>query len=384
MRNGQFKFVLGLDRDEPPPFATPILCAIGLGHTLTMSTRLLVATVGLLATMLATHLAHGGELESSLWQTNSEGTDIHVFRLSDFELIKKLEVGPQPHGIAAPDDGSVVYVSVEANGLDSGELLWINPRNLTIEHRLAVGPEPHAIATTPNGKWVYVPCRDGNYWVVDAQERRVVKKIHTGGRPHNTQASRDGRYMFLSPMGEPHAVTVVDVAAGHVVVSQIPFGESVRPSALSADGQWLLHQIDGLNGFLAADTKQGRVVATVQHSTTLGSFLPVRRLGYLTLAGFRRCHGIAIRPDQREVWSACAEYLAIHRIEAPAFPERAVIGLPGKGSWLTFSPDSQYGFVALSDRGQVAVVSAVDGRITRLLEVGKAPKRNLVLRYERP
>jgi len=330
----------------------------------------------------AAHSAYAGQSEMFLWQTNSEGTDIHVFRLDDFQLIHRLEVGPQPHGIAAPDDGRVVYVSVEANGKAAGELLWIDPTRLAIDHRLPVGPEPHALATTPDGKWVYVPCRDGNYWVVDANARRVVRKIHTGGRPHNTQASRDGRFMYLSPMGEPRSVTVVDVLAGHLVVGKIPFRASVRPSALSADGRWLLHQIDGLNGFQAADTQQQSVTATVPHSTTLGWFLSTR-LGYLTLGGFKRCHGLAIRPDQQEVWSTCAEYLAIHRLEAPRFPGAAVIDLPAKGYWLTFSPDSRYGFVALSDRDQVAVVRVADRRLVRYLEVGKAPKRNVVLQYAR-
>jgi hypothetical protein len=355
-----------------------------LSKKLGKRTRVLVATAGWLSAMLIACAARAGELDTFLWQTNSEGTQVHVFRLSDFELVHKLEVGPQPHGIAAPDDGRVVYVSLEANGQAAGELLWIDPRTFTIVHRLAVGPEPHAIATTPDGKWVYVPCRDGHYWVVDAEERRVVKKIHTGGRPHNTQASRDGRFMYLSPMGVPHGVTVVDIAAGHVVVGNIPFGESVRPSALSADGRWLLHQIDGLNGFVAADTGQGRVVATVRHSTTLGSLIPVKALGYLTLGGFKRCHGLGIRPDQREVWSTCAEYLAIHRLEAPDFAEAAIIELPGKGYWLTFSPDSKYGFVGLSDRSQVAVVNVESRRVERYLNVGEAPKRNLAIRHERP
>lgn len=316
-----------------------------------------------------------------LWQSNSEGTDIHIFRLDDFSLVRTLEVGPQPHGIAAPDDAHVVYVSVESNGQANGELLWINPNTLAVEHRLTVGPEPHAIATTPDGRWVYVPCRDGHYWVVDAVARRVVKKIYTGGRPHNTVASRDGRLMYLSPMGEPRSVTIVDVQAGHIVVGTIPFGDSVRPSALSENGRFLLQQVDGLNGFEVASTLERRVIATVQHSTTLGWIMPVRRLGYLTPDGFKRCHGLAVRPDQREVWSVCAEYLVIHRLEAPAFPESSVVNLSGKGYWLTFTPDSRFGFVALSDRDQVAVVRAADKRVVRYLDVGRAPKRNLALEH---
>lgn len=314
-----------------------------------------------------------------LWQTNSQGNDIHIFRVDGFELHRRLEVGPEPTGIAAPKDGRVVYVSLEANDRDRGELLWIDPLSLEIEHRLEVGPEPHAIATTPDGRWVYVPCRDGHYWVVDAAARKVVTKIRTGGRPHNTQASRDGRYMYLSPMYEPQGVTVVDIHAGHEVVGFIPFAASVRPSALSEDGRFLFQHVDGLNGFQVADTSQRRVVATVEHSTDLGWFMPVKRLGYVTLQGLKRCHGLAIRPDQTEIWSVCAKNLAVHSLVAPSFPEKTLIELEEKGYWLTFSPDGRHAFVALTGQNRIAVVDAARKRIVRHLSAGAAPKRNMVI-----
>ena len=211
-----------------------------------------------------------------LWQTNSEGNDIHIFSIDNFELQERLIVGPEPHGIAVPDDARVIYVSLEANGQEQGEVLWIDPQTLKIRHRLNVGPEPHQIATTPDGRWIYVPCRDGHYWVIDAIARNVVAKIYTGGRPHNTQASLDGRHMFLSPMGEPQGVTIVDIHAQHKVVGFIPFSESVRPPALSADGQFLFQHVDGLNGFEVADVQQRKVITTVEHSSHLGTFQPSR------------------------------------------------------------------------------------------------------------
>ena len=314
-----------------------------------------------------------------LWQTNSAGNDIHIFNIENFELQSRLVVGPEPHGIAAPNDGRVIYVSLEANGQDHGEVLWIDPLSLTIEHRLKVGPEPHAIATTPDGRWVYVPCRDGNYWVIDAAARKVVTKIHTGGRPHNTQASRDGRYMFLSPMGKPQGVTVVDIQAQHKVVGFIPFSDSVRPPALSDDGRFLFQHVDGLNGFEVADVQQLKVIASVEHSTSLGWFIPINRFGYITLGGLKRCHGLAIRPDQEEIWSACAEHLTIHSVSDLLYPETHLMTLEGKGYWLTFSPDNRYAFIALSSRNKVVVIDAVKKKVVRYLSVGDAPKRNIVV-----
>ncbi len=328
---------------------------------------------------LAWSLHAMAEPRARLWQTNSAGDDIHVIDVRALRVVDRIPVGPHPHGIAAPDDFRVVYVSLERNGDPHGELLWIDPRTHRVEHRMQVGREPHQLATTPGGRWIYVPCRDGDYWVVDARERKLLKKLHTGGRPHNTTASRDGRFVFLSPMGAPRAVTIVDVAAGHEVVGTIPFADSVRPAALSADGTRLYQHVDGLNGFQVADVGDRRVVATVEHATPLGWLLvrPVR-LGWIGPGGLKRCHGLAIRPDGSELWSTCGDVLTVHAL-APGFPEAAAIRLPARGYWLTFPPDGRHAFVALSQAGEVAVIDAHERRLVKRLPVGRLPKRNLVL-----
>jgi hypothetical protein len=328
--------------------------------------------------LLVVAAATPAEAAPLLWQTNSEGDDLHVFSLESRALVHRLVVGPQPHGIAAPADARVVYVTVEANGRPRGELLWIDPRRYAIRHRMPLCPEPHAIATTPDGRWIYAPCRDGHYWVVDGEERKVVARIRTGGRPHNVQISADGRTALLSPMGERARVTVVDVAAGHRVVGEIPFAASVRPPALSVDGRLFQH-VDGLNGFQVADVRSRRVIATVEHRTALGWLLVHPLLGWLGPVGLQRCHGLAISADQRELWSACGAGVTVHDVTQPGYPELGRILLPSKAYWLTFSPDGRWALVALSDAGRVAVVDVAARRVAAQLDAGAAPKRNLVI-----
>lgn len=334
---------------------------------------------------VAAILAFGAAAEARqlLWQTNSRGDDVTLIDLAERAIVDRIVVGPNPHGIAAPADGSVVFVSLELDGADHGELLWIDPRTRSVLHRLAVGREPHAIAVTPDGRWVYVPCRDGNYWVIDAERYRVVKRIQTGGRPHNTQATADGRWMLLSPMGGSNQATVVDVAAGHRVLGRIPFAGSLRPAALSHDGTLLFQQIDGLNGFQAAHLAEGRVVATVEHETPLGWFLlPIHRLGWLGARGLRRCHGIAVRPLSTEVWAACGERLNVHALDPPQFGERRGIDLPGAAYWLTFDAAGRTAVAALANDDRVAVIDATLGRVATTIPVGRGPKRNLILEEE--
>jgi len=314
-----------------------------------------------------------------LWQTNSRGDDIRVFDVETRRLLRRIVVGPEPHGLAAPREARVVYVTLEANDRPRGELLWIDPRTYRVRHRMKLCREPHAIATTPDGRFVYVPCRDEHYWVVDAAAGEVVTRIHTGGRPHNTRISRDGRWAFLSPMGASATVTVVDIAAGHEVADEIHFSGSVRPSALAADARRLFQHVDGLNGFEVADVLQRRVVATVEHRAPLGWFMLHPQAGWIGWEGLQRCHGLAIRPDQTEIWSVCGAGVTVHDLARPGFEEIAHIRLEHKGYWITFSPDSRFAFVAQSDAGRVAVLDAEAKRVVAHLDAGAGPKRNLVI-----
>ncbi|MCG6867010.1 MAG: YncE family protein [Thiogranum sp.] len=338
-----------------------------------------------LAAVLASSTA--AQATPYLWQLNAWGNDIHIFNLDDFRLVRRLDVGRNPHGIAVPKDQRMIYVSLERYRQPHGELLWINPASLDIERRMQTCEEPQNIAVTPDGKWLYVPCKNGEYWVVDTGSGTTVKKISTGGRPHNAKASSDGRHTYLSPLGNPHGVTVVDVAAGHRATGFIPFGGQVRPLDLSRDGQLLFQQVDGVNGFRVADIEQSTVIKTVRHSIGLGWFRPVQklmnrvslRLGYGKMFDLVHCHGLAVRPDQKEVWSTCGHNLSVHSLDHDNYAETAHLQLGGTGYWLSFAPDGRYAAVALSDRDQVAIVDAREKRIVRLLPVGHGPRRNIVI-----
>ncbi|MFQ5734120.1 MAG: hypothetical protein ACE5KM_19465, partial [Planctomycetaceae bacterium] len=272
-----------------------------------------------------------------LWVTNAYGNDVHVIDVAKLKVVKRIVVGPQPHGIAAAKDASVVFVAVENFKGPVGELLWINPRTCEITHRLKVGPKPNQIACTPDGRWVYVPCNDGRYWVVDAKNRKVVTKIRTGGRPHNTLCSADGKHVYLSPMGSPRRVFIVDVAE-HKVVGEIPYSNSVRPPALAADEKRHFQHVDGMIGFEVSDVAARKVVARVRHKVPKA--LQTKP---------SRCHGLAIRPDQKEIWSCNVEHrlVHVHDITKADYPEIATLPMIGRIYWLCFSPDSKYAFVSV-------------------------------------
>ena len=306
-----------------------------------------------------------------LWVTNSAGHDVHVIDVAKQEVIRRIVVGRQPHGICAPDDASVVYIAIEDMGSPAGELLWINPRTYEIEHRMKIGPEPNQPACTPDGKFIYVPCDDGWYWVIDGEEKMVVTKIFTGGKPHNTQASRDGTRMFLSPVGSPRRVTIVDVERGHKVVGEIPTSNSVRPPALSADGKLHFQHVDGLIGFEVSDVASRKVVKVVRH-----------KVPQALQQQASRSHGLAIRPDQKEIWSCDVVHrlVHVHDLTKDDYPQIATIPMINNIYWLCFSPDNKFAFVSVhGGADQTCIVDCATKKVIKHIPVGKTPKRNLVI-----
>ena len=73
---------------------------------------LIFATV-IFTSAILNSAASSKEGKQFLWQTNSYGDDVHIIDVETRKVVKHLVVGPQPHGIAAPDDASVIYIAIE-------------------------------------------------------------------------------------------------------------------------------------------------------------------------------------------------------------------------------------------------------------------------------
>ena len=228
--------------------------------------------------------------QTLLWQTNSAGDDVHIIDIETKQLVKRLVVGPEPHGIAAPKKTNVVYISVEHN---------------------------------------------------------------------------------------------------HQVVGTIEFSDSLRPPALMANQQYYFQHVDGLNGFEVANIPKREVTARIHHNNTLGYFTGIKRLGWINADGLHRCHGLAIRRNQSEIWSTCGHHLNIHSLtghtleknqqENFTYPETHHINLKDDGYWLTFSPNDRFAFIALRDANEVVMIDTTSKETITHLIVGEKPKRNLVI-----
>jgi YVTN family beta-propeller protein len=316
-------------------------------------------------------MAHGAEpaakAKQKLYVTNSAGDDVTVIDLATNKVINRIEVGLHPHGIATPAKQDVIYVTIE--GKEPGELVCIDTTTDKITRRMNVGPEPNQLAVTPDGKLAYVPAKDGFWEVIDLDKFKILERIETGGRPHNTLCSPDGKRMYLAPMGAPKKVTVVE-AATHKVLGEIPFSNVVRPIALSQDEKRLYAEVDGLVGLEVADVGQWKMIHRIAAELTPDQ----------TKVG-SRSHGLAIRPDQKEIWECDVEHHDVHIYDITGEKPKQIKTVPmgEKIYWLTFTPDGKKAYVAVRGNNEVAVVDAISKEILERIKVGKEPKRLLVV-----
>ncbi|HMF18670.1 MAG TPA: hypothetical protein VKE98_15795 [Gemmataceae bacterium] len=307
------------------------------------------------------------KVRQKLYVTNSAGNDVTVVDVATNKPIGRIEVGQHPHGIAVPASQDVVLVTIE--GTKPGELVWIDPYTDKVTKRMPIGPAPNQLAVTPNGKFAYVPVSDGHYEVIDLAKAKIIERIFTGGRPHNTLCSPDGKRMYLAPMGAPKKVTIVDVAT-HKPIGVIPFSNVVRPVALTNDEKRLFAEVDGLVGIEMADVAKRKMIERVPADLSAENKTKASR-----------SHGLGIRPDQKEIWECDVEHMEVHvyDITGERPKQTATIPMGGRVYWLTFSPNGKYCYVSVRSRNETAVVDTATREIVARIPAGKEPKRLLVV-----
>jgi YVTN family beta-propeller protein len=303
-----------------------------------------------------------------LYVANSAGNDMHVIDSATNQVIGRIEVGPQPHGLAATAAGDLLFITIENTGGDSGELLWFDPLADKVTRRLTIGPRPNQLACTPDGRLACIPCDDASWWIVDTVRGEVVAKIATGGRPHNTLSSADGERMYLGPKGSYH-VLIADMRS-HRLIGEIPFSDAPRPIVLSRDEKRLYANVDTLIGFEVCDVPSRRVVHRVE--ATVPDEL---------LRTASRSHGIGLTPDEKEIWMCDVFHDRTYVFDITVEPPRqvATIVMRGGGYWICFSPDGRFCYISERIGNSVAVIDTSSRQVVARVPVGQVPKRLLVL-----
>jgi len=204
------------------------------------------------------------------------------------------------------------------------------------------------LAISPDGKALYIPQFEGPSWhVVNADTGDVITTITTNSGSHNTICSAHGEYVSLAGLRSP-ILSVVDAKTKKVKSQVGPFANSIRPFTVNGKNSLVFVNVNGLLGFEVGDLKTGKKLYHVEvEGYKQGE---VKRHGCPS-------HGIALTPDEKELWLADCANTAIHVFDATVMPpkQKTSVKMRDCVGWISFSMD---GKVAYSSTGEVVDVAS--------------------------
>ena len=203
------------------------------------------------------------------------------------------------------------------------------------------------LAISPDGATLYVPQFEGPRWhVVNAANGDLLDSIVTRSGSHNTIASADGRFVYLAGL-KSATLSVADARERRVVGAVGPFGHVVRPFTVNGAGTLAFVNVNDLLGFEIGDLRTGKVLHRVEVTGYRKG--PVKRHGCPS-------HGIALTPDERELWLADCANAAIHVFDATVMPPKQMASLPMRDcvGWVSFSMDGKVGYSSTGEMIDVA------------------------------
>lgn len=228
------------------------------------------------------------------------------------------------------------------------------------------------MALSPDGKIMYIPSFEKAHWtVVDALSGNVITKIVLNSNAHNTIYSADGKAVYMAGLRSP-MLSIADPSTHKVVKEVGPFAAAIRPFTINGSGTLCFVNVNELLGFEVGDITTGKKLYRVEVAGF--SKGPVKRHGCPS-------HGIALTPDEKELWLADAFNQRIHIFDATVMPPKQVasIELRDQPGWITFSID---GKLAYPSTGEVIDIKSRKIIATLKDETGQAVQSEKLLEID--
>ena len=194
---------------------------------------------------------------------------------------------------------------------------------------------------TPDGKKIYVPTgwwyrgTDSGLLVIDAEKGDVLKRIPVGLQAHNSLTSLDGRFVYL---GTETNLTMFHTSNDTVVRTFQGVGESgVFPFTIDSGNRFAYVCLGKHVGFDIVNLQTG----AVPHRVFAGEKLIPHRT-----------HGVALTPDETELWLSDQEgktLFIFDATQAPPKPKGQVELSAGGHGWISFSLDGRYAWCHTPD-----------------------------------
>ena len=215
-------------------------------------------------------------------------------------------------------------------------------------------------AVTADGKTIFMSSGEatdkGDFWfVIDAADGSVTDKINVFRGAHNTIIGLSGKNLYMGSVRYPYLV-VADTQTHKITQKIGPFRDGIRPFTVNGKETLAFVNVNRFLGFEVGDIETGKVLYSVQvKGFQEGPFKSPLAV---------QSHGVALTPDEKEVWVVDSKNSRVHLYDVTGLPAKAPVyvtsvELPSKPNWVQFSRDGRFAYTSGGE-----VISAQTRQVT--------------------
>jgi DNA-binding beta-propeller fold protein YncE len=203
---------------------------------------------------------------------------------------------------------------------------------------------------SPDGSFMYVGSDLKDFWyVINPRTGQEISRVVSPLSPnaHNLNLSLDGKIAFMSPNGP--VMGVADTTT-HKLIKTIKFTDNIRPFVVNHDSSLIYANTNNLLGFEIADSKTGKILHHVEVNgfgwKEKWNITPRPRIPHGCPS-----HGIALTPDEKEVWIVDGINNYIHIFDNTVMPPRQIDSIKTSDGpfWITVGLDGKLAYVSSGD-----------------------------------
>ena len=305
----------------------------------------------LLAAMLSGAAPAAG---ATLFITNTKSESASIIDTDTLDVVGTIPLGQgKPNRIVFHPDGRTAWVVYDK----SHDLGVIDAESRKLVRRVKIGGNPYNLAFTPDGRHLLVldwssDTSSDEVIFYDLKAEKIDGRVEVSTWPAHAIFSRDAKLLYVS--GETAGdVTVIDVDKRTVVGRIVHGGGDAMGLALTADGKTLY-----------AAAGENKVIVKIDTATN-------KAVGEIPLPGI--VHEATLTLDGKHLYATLRKINKI--VVVRVSDDKVVATIPQKGypDLVIMEPTGRYALVTNRWADLVSVIDLASHAQVRTIPVGKAP-----------
>jgi YVTN family beta-propeller protein len=299
-------------------------------------------------------LAGSPAAAGTLFVTNTKSDSVSVIDTDTFEVTATIPVGRgKPNRIVFHPDGKLAWIVYDK----SHDLGVIDAETRKLVKRVKIGGNPYNLNFTPDGRHLLVldwssDTSSDEVIFYDLQAEKIDGRVEVSTWPAHSVFSRDGKRLYVS--GETAGdLTVIDVATRTVVARHVHGGGDAMGLALTADGK-----------ILYAAAGENKTIVKIDTATS-------KPVGTIAVPGI--VHESTLTPDGRFLYATLRKGNRIVVVDTATDKIVTTITQKGYPDLVTMEPNGRYALVTNRWADLVSVIDLTTHMQVRTIPVGKAP-----------